>query len=186
MNRARLASYVKNKRVLDVFSYIGAWGVQAAQFGASEVVCIDSSVQALDCLKQNAELNNLQNKIKILQADAFDILKKLYEAKEQFDVVILDPPAFIKRRKDMKEGLNAYRRINELAMKLFKKEGIFISASCSMHFQREDFVNVLNAASNKCQLSLQILEQGHQAPDHPIHPALPETDYLKAFFTRII
>lgn len=185
INRTQLKHYVKDKRVLDVFSYIGAWGIQAAQHGASEVLCVDSSAQALDWLQENAKLNKLENKVRTLQADAFNALNDLHEAREKFDVIILDPPAFMKRRKDTKEGLLAYRRLNELALRLFNKAGILITASCSMHLQHNNFITLLNQASSKRQMNLQILAQGHQASDHPLHPALPETNYLKAFFAYI-
>lgn len=185
INRTTLQHYVKNKRVLDVFSYIGGWGIQAAQFGANEVICVDSSKQALTWLEENAKLNQLGHKIKTLNQDAFTALTQLREAGEQFDVIILDPPAFMKRRKDSKEGLNAYRRLNDLALRLFKREGILISASCSLHLQRDALIDVLRSTSNNRNLHLQILAEGHQAPDHPIHPAIPETNYLKAFFTRV-
>ena len=105
---------------------------------------------------------------------------------EKFDVVVLDPPAFIKRRKDAKKGLEAYRRLNELAMKVLEKDGILVSASCSYHLQREDLQNLLLKTSRSMGNSLSILEQGYQGPDHPMHPAIPETAYLKAIFARIL
>ncbi len=185
-NRASLLKYVKGKRVLDVFCYLGAWSIQAALHGASEVQCVDSSAQALEWLQENATLNNVQDKIKLLNEDAFKALVRLHEAQEKFDVIILDPPAFVKKRKDFKEGFNAYRRLNELAMRLLTTDGILISASCSMHLQRDDLRDVLSAAACRYDRTLQIIEQGHQAPDHPIHPAIPETDYLKAFVTRVV
>lgn len=183
-NRARLRDYVAGKRVLDVFSYCGAWGVQAARFGASEVTCIDSSAQALVWLTENAELNKVSNKVKTINDDAFVALTQLHAAKEQFDVIILDPPAFIKRRKDLTEGVNAYHRLNQLALRLLSPDGILISASCSLHLQHDDLLNILRAAASRNNRELQILEQGHQALDHPLHPAIAETNYLKAFFCR--
>lgn len=102
LNRARLASYVKGKRVLDLFSYIGGWGVQAAVFGASEVMCVDGSTLALDGVERNASLNNVEEKIICGEGDVFEVLKELKAAEERFDVVIVDPPAFIKRKKDLK------------------------------------------------------------------------------------
>ncbi|MFX4681872.1 RsmD family RNA methyltransferase, partial [Acinetobacter baumannii] len=113
-SRARLKGLVAGKRVLDVFSYIGGWGVQAAAFGAAEVHCVDASERALDQVVRNAALNGLQGKVQTLQGDAFDALQALKQDGERFDVVIMDPPAFITRRKDHKAGLQAYRRANEL------------------------------------------------------------------------
>lgn len=183
-NRARLKDYVANKRVLDVFSYSGAWGIQAAVYGAAEVHCIDSSAQALEWLLENAKLNHCENKIKTLKQDAFTALTELNQANEKYDVIILDPPAFIKRRKDAKEGLNAYRRLNQQALRLLKPDGILISASCSLHLPSENLVELLAVAGSYADHHLQILEQGHQSPDHPVHPAIPETNYLKTFICR--
>jgi len=183
-NRARLKNYVNGKRVLDVFSYIGAWGIAAANYGASEVTCIDSSAQALNWLMENAKLNRCENKITTLQNDAFTALNQLKENNEKFDIVILDPPAFIKRRKDLKEGLHAYRRLNQLAAKLLAPQGIIFSASCSLHLTHENLVDIIRTSGFKQDQYLQIIEQGHQGPDHPIHPAIPETEYLKLFVAR--
>lgn len=186
LNRARMRDYVKDKRVLDIFSYIGGWGVQAAAAGAKEVVCIDSSAFALERVHHNAGLNGCTERVSTIEGDAFEAAKALREAREQFDVVVLDPPAFIKRRKDVKEGTLAYRRINELAMRLLSKDGILISASCSHHLPRAALQEVLLQSSRHLDRGLQILEQGHQGPDHPVHPAIPETEYLKAFFARVL
>ncbi|CAN5347203.1 class I SAM-dependent rRNA methyltransferase [soil metagenome] len=186
MARQRLQNYVTGKRVLDVFSYVGGWGIQAAVYGATAVTCIDSSAKALVLLKANASLNAVEDKIQTLQADAFNALSTLIQAKEKFDVVVLDPPAFIKRRKDNSAGGNAYQRINEAALQLLNPEGILISASCSMLLSREDFISILRRASVKQQRELIILEQGHQGPDHPIHPAILEMEYLKTVITRVI
>jgi len=185
LNRARLQPYVHGKRVLDVFSYIGGWGVQAAVFGATEVVCIDSSQTALQRVQQNAELNGVASKVQTLVGDAFEQLAGLRQAQQQFEVVIVDPPAFIKRRKDIKEGSNAYRRINELAMRLLKPEGTLISASCSLHLQRDALVEMIQQASQRIGRNAQILEQGHQGPDHPVHPAIAETNYIKSLVVRV-
>lgn len=185
-NRTRMLDYIKGKRVLDVFSYIGAWGVQAARHGASDVTCIDSSEQAIESIDRNATLNQLSDKVHTMKGEAFDLLKSLKEQQEKFDVVILDPPAFIKRKKDIKQGTIAYQRINQLAMQLLTKDGFLISSSCSYHIQARDFKNTLSNASRSCHRELQLLEFGQQNRDHPIHPALQETEYLKAIFMRAL
>ena len=185
MTRARLAAYVKDKRVLDVFSYIGGWGIQAAAFGASEVVLNDVSEFALSQVHANAKLNNLNN-IQTLQGDAFDIMQELHESQQKFEVIILDPPAFIPKRKDISKGLAAYQKANLSAMRLLQPEGgILISGSCSMHLPALDLRAAIHKAGSKLGRHIQILEQGHQGPDHPIHPAIPETEYLKAFICRV-
>lgn len=184
-NRQRLCQYVKGLRVLDVFSYIGGWGVQAAKAGAESVVCVDSSQDALDQLQANAQLNHCQNTVNIIKNDAFTALKNLHADKQSFDVVILDPPAFIKRKKDHKQGLAAYQRANQLAMQLLGKDGLLLSASCSYHLKSRELSDIVAKSARHVDRGAQIIEQGHQGPDHPVHPAIPETDYLKALLLRI-
>jgi 23S rRNA (cytosine1962-C5)-methyltransferase len=113
-------------------------------------------------------------------------MTSLKQKGEKFDVIILDPPAFITRRKDHKNGLLAYRRANELAMRLLNREGLLVSGSCSMHLSREELVDVVRGASRHIDRSAQIVHQGHQGGDHPIHPAIPETEYLKTVFVRVL
>lgn len=185
-NRARLAPYVRGKRVLDVFSYLGGFGVQAAAFGADSVLCVDNSAPALEGVHANVALNAFSATVDTLHGDAFDALKQLREQREHFDVVIVDPPAFIKRKKDMKEGVQAYRRINQMAMQVLAKDGILLSCSCSFHMTRESLLEQMLGAARHIDRSLQILEQGHQAADHPVHPAISETDYLKCFVGRVL
>ena len=186
MNRARLAPYVKGKRVLDLFSYIGGWGVQAAAFGATEVMCVDASAFALDGVERNAALNGLSEKVACIEGDVFAALKELKSAEERFDVVIADPPAFIKRKKDLKNGEAAYRRLNEAAMRLLNKDGILVSASCSMHLPEDDLQNILLTSARHLDRNIQLLERGAQGPDHPVHPAIAETRYIKSLTCRLL
>jgi len=186
MNRARLGNYVSGKRVLDVFSYVGAWGLQAAAAGASEVFCVDASAAAIDRIQANAEINSLADTVATLQGDAFEALGQLRANQEKFDVVVLDPPAFIKRKKDTRAGEQAYHRLNQLGMQVLSKDGILVTSSCSQHLSEMQFRKILLQSSRHLDRSLQILERGHQAPDHPVHPAIPETDYLKALFCRVL
>ena len=185
-NRARMQSLVKGKRVLDLFSYVGGWGVQALAAGAEEVACVDASAGALEIAAENAKLNNRLNQLRTLQGDAFDLCKSLIAEKAKFDVVIVDPPAFIARRKDIRNGERAYARINNFAMRLLQKDGVLVSASCSMHLQRDRLVDILRSNSRELDRNAQIFAQGYQGADHPIHPAIPETEYLKAYFLRVL
>ncbi len=186
MNRARLAPYVAGKRVLDLYSYIGGWGVQAATFGATEVMCVDSSAAALDLVEHNAALNGVAEKMTVVEGDVMAALRELKDAGEKFDVVITDPPAFIKKRKDIRNGENAYRRLNEQAMRLLNRDGILVSASCSMHLAENSLRDTLLAASRHLDRNLLITERGFQGADHPLHPAIPETGYIKAMFCRVL
>lgn len=185
-NRMRLARYVKGARVLDLFSYMGGWGVQALRHGASEAVCVDASALALAQARVNAGLNGVDERLRTLEGDVFEVLKELREARERFDVVVCDPPAFIKRRKDVEAGLAAYRRVNQMAMQVLARDGLLISCSCSHHLPRDKLPELMWAAARHVDRSMQILEFGRQAADHPVHPAIPETDYLKAIFARAL
>jgi 23S rRNA (cytosine1962-C5)-methyltransferase len=183
-NRRALVKYVrKGARVLDVFSYLGAWGIRAAKSGASMVVCVDSSAPALELAGRNADNNRA--KITTRKGDAFEVLEALAKEPARFDVVIVDPPAFAKRRKDLSKALAAYKRLNQLAMQLLDRDGILVSCSCSYHVSAEELQGAIAKAARAMDKHLQILELGGQSPDHPVHPAIPETRYLKAYFCRV-
>ncbi len=182
-NRLALRKYVGAARVLDVFSYLGAWGLGALGAGATEVVCVDSSSAALDTLQVNAAANAL--KPAVIRGDGFDVLESLHAEGQRFDVVVIDPPAFIKRRKDIPKGEAAYKRLNQLAMQLLERDGFLVSCSCSWHLEADSLVAAIQRAARHLDRVVQIIEVGGQAPDHPIHPAIPETRYLKAFFCRV-
>ncbi len=185
-NRARMARYIQGGRVLDICSYVGAWGVQAGFMGAEQVVCVDTSASALEMVAANAAQNSLSDRVKTQQANAFDYLRDMRAGRERFDLIILDPPAFIKRRKDKKEGALAYKRLNQAAIQLLSKDGILITSSCSHHISSEELLQLAQQAGRHCDRSIQVLEQGQQGPDHPIHPAIPETAYLKTFYLRVL
>lgn len=182
-NRRRLQTYAPGMRVLDVFSYVGGWGLQAAAAGATRVTCIDSSAQALEGVHHNAARNHLDN-VDTLEGDAFAAMKALCDEKEKYDIVVLDPPALIPRRRDQKAGEEAYARLNQLGLRLLERDGLLVSASCSMHLSQEKLVDIIRAGGRKIDRFVQLLEQGHQAPDHPVIPGIPETDYIKACFAR--
>ena len=183
-NRARLARYlVPGARVLDVCSYAGAWGITALRAGAARACCVDSSQSALDFAAANAARNGLA--VETLRADAFEALRTLADRGERYDLVILDPPAFIKRKKDIPQGQAAYRKLNQLALGLLGAEGTLVSCSCSYHLAPEELMSAIQGAARHSGRFVQILEAGRQSPDHPLHPAIPETRYLKAFFCRV-
>ena len=186
MNRARLEPYVKGKRVLDLFSYIGGWGVQAAAFGASEVFCVDASAFALDGVERNAALNGVAEKVTCVEGDVFAALRELKASEERFDVVVCDPPAFIKRKKDIKNGEAAYRRLNEMAMRMLNKDGILVSASCSMHLAEDSLHSILLQSARHLDRNIMLLERGHQGADHPEHMAIAETRYIKSLTCRLL
>ncbi len=170
-------------RVLDVCSYVGGWAITALRSGAREAVCVDSSASALAAAQANAVANGVA--VKVRRGDAFEVLEQLEREGERFDVVVLDPPAFIKRRKDLPRGAAAYRKLNQLAMRLLEPDSMLVSCSCSFHLPAEDLAGLIQAAARQSGRFVQVLAEGGQASDHPVHPAIPESRYLKAFFCRI-
>ncbi len=182
-NRNDMLRYIREgDSVVDICSYVGAWGIRAARAGAKEVICVDSSNAALEQVKRNAEMNGVQEQVRTMKNDAFERLKKFAKRQRQFDMVILDPPAFIKRKKDLKEGMQAYRRLNALGLEVLKPGGILVTSSCSFHMEQSQLLNVVRQGSVRERSSLQLLQYGQQGADHPVHPAIPETAYLKTLF----
>jgi len=182
-NRLRLRRYVKpGDDVLDVFSYVGGWAVSALQAGAHRVTCIDQSELALGYADENARA--IGKEIDGLAGDALEVMHGLAAEKRRYDVVVLDPPALVKRRKDAAAGERHYLRLHEAALRLLRDDGFAITASCSYHLAPERLQRIALDAARGVGRRLQILERHGQAPDHPVHPAMPETEYLKALFTR--
>ncbi|MDJ0877037.1 MAG: class I SAM-dependent rRNA methyltransferase [Halieaceae bacterium] len=181
-NRARFSGQCRERRVLDVYSYIGGWGVQAAAAGAREVHCIDNSAPALEMVAENAALNQVGDRVTVHAGRADHVMRELADAGERFDAIVLDPPAFIQRKRDLGKGRKAYRRINELGLALLAPGGLLVSASCSMHLPEQDLVTAVSQAATRSACSLRLTHQGGQGADHPVHPAIPETRYLKALF----
>lgn len=185
-SRLALRRWVKNKRVLDLYSYIGGFGLNAAKAGASEVLSIDSSQAAVDAANQNAQTNNLNTHFNAEAADAVEKMRALFSDGEQFDVIVLDPPAFIKRKKDRDAGVRHYALNNRLALKLLKPGGMLLSASCSQAFSQHDLQQAMRSGVPKNNQGLQILDSFQQAADHPVNAAMSETLYLKGFIARLL
>jgi 23S rRNA (cytosine1962-C5)-methyltransferase len=183
-NRRAVLPYARGARVLDVFAYLGAWGLAAARAGASEVTCVDSSAAALALLEESAAENGLS--VRTLRDDAFDALATLRESGARFDLVIIDPPAFIKRKRDIPKGQAAYRKLNQMAMQLLTRDAILVSCSCSHHLSQDELIGTVQQAARHLSRFAQVVAVGGHAPDHPIHPAIPETRYLKALTCRVV
>jgi 23S rRNA (cytosine1962-C5)-methyltransferase len=146
---------------------------------------VDSAPLAQTYVEKNAAANALDARMSHRQGDAFDVLKALREESQRFDVVIVDPPAFIKRRKEIKAGEQGYARINKLALQVLAPDGILISCSCSMHLAESRLQQLVYQSARQQGRQLQLLERGFQCMDHPVHPAIAETAYLKALFCRV-
>jgi 23S rRNA (cytosine1962-C5)-methyltransferase len=185
-NRLALARFGPARRALDVCCYLGAWGLQAAAAGAESVTFVDSSATALEKVAENAARNDLDKRVAARQGDAFEVLRALRDENARFDLIVLDPPAFIKRRKDEREGTRAYERLNRLGLELLEPGGLLVTSSCSFHMGRDAFLHAVQGASRRTDTELQLLLAGAQGPDHPVQPAIAETAYLKTFFLRAI
>ncbi|MCX7088731.1 MAG: class I SAM-dependent rRNA methyltransferase [Methylococcales bacterium] len=184
-SRKQLAAIAGNKRVLDLFSYTGAWGIPAAINGATEVICVDSSEGALTIAKSNAQLNNVSDRMQFVRSDVFEFLKQARLNNEHYDIIVLDPPALVKRRKDFKQGYEAYRRLNDLALQVLAPNGILVSASCSYHLTAENLHELLRSTARHIDRHMVFFNQSGQGPDHPVHPGVPESAYLKTFFCSV-
>jgi 23S rRNA (cytosine1962-C5)-methyltransferase len=177
-NHAFMAGLAKGKSVLDAYSYTGGFGIVAAKAGATEVVCLDSSAPALALAEESAAANGVA--IKAVKADVFEELERLAAAKEAFDIVIADPPPFVRSRKDLEPGAKAYRKLARLAAGVTAKGGYLLLASCSHNIPVERFASECAAGIARAGRSAALIRQAGAGPDHPVHPMLPETAYLKA------
>ncbi len=185
--REALRKYARDKRVLNCFSYTGGFSVYAAlTSNKTSVTSVDISVPAIEAARQHFILNGLDpNAHQFLIADVFDYLEQAYRDGEQFDVVVLDPPAFAKTQSARTQALKAYRRLNVLAMQVLRPGGILLSCSCSGVVGMDDLLGVLSQVAQRLHRSVQLLETYTHGVDHPINLAMPETSYLKAVFCRV-
>ena len=176
-NRAAIAPLVQGGDVLDCFCHNGSFSLHAAKYGARSVLGVDISEEALEVARENARINGLN--VDFEAHNCFDHLRALTGEKRQFDVVILDPPAFTKTRSALEGALRGYKEINLRGMKLVREGGFLVSCSCSQHVSPEKFMEVINQAARDSRTKLRLVEFRTQGHDHPILPASPETQYLK-------
>ena len=184
-NRRAVAELAKGARVLDVYTHTGAFGLQAAAAGAAETVMVDRSELALDLAKRAADLNGVGERVRFVQAEAFKDLDRRAAAGERFDIVVVDPPAFVKSKKDLVTGLKGYRKLAEMAARLVAPGGFLFSASCSHNVDAPSFLNEVTRGIGRARRSGRILRQAGAAADHPVHPLLPESAYLKAVMLQL-
>lgn len=171
-------------RVLDLFSYQGGFALPVSA-KAEEVIAVDSSPPALERLKKNCERNQIKN-VRALEENGFDFLRRCHEQKELFDMIILDPPPFIRNRKNIGGGVRGYKEINLRAMKILKPGGLLVTCSCSKNFTPRLFDEVLQEASRDAKRDIQILEQRGASSDHPVLLSFPESAYLQCRLLRIL
>ena len=184
-NRAAIAPFVKGKTVLDCFTHTGSFALHAGFFGAREVTGVDISGYACEFATENARLNHLEDRVHFVEANAFDLLAEQSRAGVQYDVVILDPPAFTKTRSAVESATRGYKEINLRAMKMVKPGGYLITCSCSQHILPDAFMQIVRDAAHDARVQLRQVEYRTQGRDHPILPAAPETQYLKCGIFQI-
>lgn len=185
-NRAAVAKLCKGKRVLDCFTHTGSFALNAAKAGAKEVIGVDASDQGIALAKENALINSLSDTVHFITADVFNLLPEYEIDGEQFDVVILDPPAFTKSRNSVKNAVKGYREINLRAMKLVKDGGFLATCSCSHFMTPELFTETIGQAARNAKKRLRQVEYRTQAADHPILWAADESYYLKFYIFQVL
>lgn len=185
-NHLLLERIAAGKDVLDCFSYSGGWGIHAAAFGATSVRFLDSSERALALARENAEMNGLADRTTFDAGDAFERLRSLKSEGHRFDIVILDPPAFVKSKKALKEATKGYLTINRRGIELLREGGYLVTCSCSYHMNRELFRETIENAARQAGREMRLVSTMSQAPDHPVLLSVPETEYLKCFLLQAV
>lgn len=185
-NRRFLEPIVKDADVLDCFCHTGSFAVHSAFYGAKSLHSIDISEEAIALAKKNAELNGVSDRCHFEVANAFDALRVLTEEHRQYDVVILDPPAFTKSRSNIEGAARGYKEINLRGLKLTRPGGFLVTCSCSYHMDRDLFKAVVVDAARDAKRVIREVEYRTQAKDHPILPAAPETNYLKFLVLQVV
>ena len=184
-NRAMVAAFAEGARVLDAYAYAGGFGVLAAVNGAAQVVLVDRSQPALDLAKQSAGLNGVDARCTFNRAEVFDELARLHKDGERFDIVVCDPPAFVKSRKDLKPGAQGYRKMTRLAAPLVAPGGLLFVASCSHLVDPPLFAEQVKRGLHDAGRDARVLRASGAGMDHPVHPSLPETAYLKGLLLAL-
>jgi len=185
-NRAALGRVAAGRKVLDCFTHTGSFALNALRAGAARACAVDVSQEAVDMARRNAERNALAEKMDFLCADVFDLLPELCEKRADYDLIVLDPPAFTKSRKTVSGAERGYREINYRAMRLLPRGGYLATCSCS-HFMEDGlFRQTLLAAARDAGVELRLVEQRRAAPDHPVLLTVPETDYLKFYLLQVV
>ncbi len=183
-NRIAFSRLVKGGRGLDLFCNTGAWGIHLVRDSES-ITFVDGSETAISVAERNSRLNGLSEKCSFIKTDVFEFLNKEVSLKNQYDFIVLDPPAFVKSKAQIKDALRGYREINANAMRILKKGGLLATSSCSYHIDKESFIDMLRSAARDAGRQVRIIEMRSQARDHPILLSMPETEYLKCAFLEI-
>ena len=184
-NRAAMAPFCRGARVLDCFCHNGSFSLHAAKYGAASVLGVDISEEALEVARENARLNGLDN-VTFEAHNCFDLLRELTDRGEQYDLVILDPPAFTKNKAAVQAAVRGYKEINLRGLRLVRPGGFLVTCSCSQHVMPEMFQDILNQAARDAKKRVRMVEYRTQGYDHPILPQSVETKYLKCVFLQVM
>ena len=185
-NRAAIAPFVKGRTVLDCFTHTGSFALHAGHYGAARVTGVDISGYACAFASENAQLNQLSDRVSFVEANAFDLLSEESRKGVQYDTIILDPPAFTKSRSTVERASKGYKEINLRAMKMIRPGGFLVTCSCSQHVLPAAFLDIVKDAAKDARVQLRQIEYRTQGRDHPILPAAPETQYLKCGIFQIL
>ena len=185
-NRAAIAPFVKDRTVLDCFTHTGSFALHAGHYGAARVTGVDISGYACAFASENAQLNQLSDRVSFVEANAFDLLSEESRKGVQYDTIILDPPAFTKSRSTVERASKGYKEINLRAMKMIRPGGFLVTCSCSQHVLPVAFLDIVKDAAKDARVQLRQIEYRTQGRDHPILPAAPETQYLKCGIFQIL
>jgi 23S rRNA (cytosine1962-C5)-methyltransferase len=185
-NRARVEALADGARVLDLYCFVGAFGLSAARGGAVSVLSVDSSAPAVAMAARNAHRHGVAGRVQCERGDARQVLQQLQARGERFDVVIADPPKLAPSVKHLERARSAYRKLNADAVKVVETGGILVSCSCSAAMSADDFVRTATLGARDANADLTLLALGSQGPDHPVPAAFPEGRYLKCAFFRVM
>jgi len=185
-NHLLLRGISAGKNVLDCFCYTGGWAVHAASFGAASVLGIDISARAVAQAGSHARLNKTSDRVRFEECDAFERLRSLHQEGKRFGVIVMDPPAFVKSRKNIAEATKGYLTINRRALDLLEPGGYLITCSCSYHMGREAFRDLLVQAARLAKREVRLVATCSQAADHPVLLSFPESEYLKCFVLQVV
>jgi len=184
-NRKLLRNYINEKyKILDLFCNEGGFALNAAHAGAADITGVDSSEHSISKAKENSRINGVE--INFVCKDVFEYMNDLFQTRERYDVIILDPPSFTKSKKNLMPALRGYQELNYKAMRLLKPNSLLFTFSCSHHINEKNFDDVLVRSSNEAKRKIQIIEFSNCSYDHPVLPQMNETKYLKGYLLRVI
>jgi len=184
-SRAALKEISGGKTVLDLFCYTGGFSINAALGGAKRIVGVDIKPEWLAMARKNAQLNGVSDKIEHREGDVFDILNNICDSGEKFDIIVLDPPSFVKEKKSLITAVKGYKELNTLAMRSLNEGGTLCTFSCSYNMSNDIFSDVIKKSAAEAGKRLTVLKRCHQDKDHPIVRSIPQTEYLKGYFVKV-